>query len=100
MRLLYHQKVQNDVNQALSFYGEISPKLADAFWNELQLAFQSISENPQAAHFEKTPYRRVNLKRFPYAILYRDCNDHVKVVVVKHVKRKTDFGLKRRFFSH
>ena len=31
MRLQYHQYVQNDVNEALSLYDEISPKLADAF---------------------------------------------------------------------
>jgi len=43
------------------------------------------------------PYRRVNLKRFPYAILYRAFEDHVKVVVVKHVRRRSDFGLTRKF---
>lgn len=97
MRLCYHQYVQNDVNLALSRYDEISPKLADAFWDELQKHFKTISENPQAAHFETMPYRRVNLKRFPYAILYRAFDDHVKIVVVKHVRRRSDYGLKRRF---
>jgi|TARA_B110000977_G_scaffold159095_1_gene202871 plasmid stabilization system protein ParE len=97
MRLQYHQYVQNDVNEALSLYDEISPKLADAFWDELQQCFQAIRGNPQASHFETMPYRRANLKRFPYAILYRAFEDHVKVVVVKHVRRRSDFGLKRKF---
>jgi hypothetical protein len=43
------------------------------------------------------PYRRVNLNYFPYAILYRAFEDHVKIVVVKHVRRRSDYGLKRRF---
>lgn len=97
MRLCYHQDVQNDVNAALSRYDEVSPKLADAFWDELQKYFKTISENPQAAHFETMPYRRINLKRFPYAMVYRSFEDHVKIVVVKHVKRRNDYGLKRRF---
>jgi plasmid stabilization system protein ParE len=97
MRLCYHQYVQNDVNAALARYDEVSPKLADAFWDELQQHFKTISENPQAAHFETMPYRRVNLKHFPYAILYRAFDDHVKIVVVKHVRRRSDYGLKRRF---
>lgn len=97
MRLCYHQYVQNDVNAALAQYGEVSPKLADAFWDELQKYFKTISENPQAAHFETMPYRRINLRRFPYAIVYRSFEDHVKIVVVKHVKRRNDYGLKRRF---
>lgn len=97
MRLWYHQYVQNDVNAALSRYDEISPKLGDAFWDELQKSFQTITENPQVAHYEALPYRRVNLKRFPYAILYRTFEDHVKIVVVKHVRRRSDYGLKRKF---
>jgi len=97
MRVFYHQDVQNDVNTALSRYEAISPKLADAFWDELQKSFQTIADNPQIAHFEARPYRRVNLKRFPYAIVYRAFEDRVKIVVVKHVKRRSDYGLQRKF---
>ena len=46
MRLCYHQYVQNDVNLALSRYDKISPKLADAFWDELQKHFKAISVGP------------------------------------------------------
>ncbi|WP_269526984.1 type II toxin-antitoxin system RelE/ParE family toxin [Coraliomargarita parva] len=96
MRLLYHQDVQSDVNQALKRYESISPKLADALWHELQSHFRRIQSNPLTCHFETPPFRRVNLKRFPYAILYRVFDDHVKIMVVKHVKRRVDFGFKRR----
>ena len=96
MRLVYHQDVQSDVNQALERYQSISPQLAETLWGELQANFTRIKENPLACHFETPPFRRANLKRFPYAILYRVFSDHVKIMVIKHVKRRADFGLKRR----
>ena len=95
MRLVYHQDVQSDVNQALDRYESISPKLAEALWRELQATFTRIKENPLAGHLGSPPIRRSNLKRFPYAILYRVFSDHVKIMVIKHVKRRADFGLKR-----
>ena len=93
---MYHQDVQSDVNHALEHYQSISPHLAETLWVELQANFARIRENPLAGHFESPPFRRVNLPRFPYAILYRVFNDHVKIMVIKHVKRRADFGMKRR----
>jgi plasmid stabilization system protein ParE len=96
MRVVYHQDVQSDVNQALERYRSISPQLAEMLWDELQANFTRIKKNPLACHFETAPFRRANLKRFPYAILYRVFSERVKIIVIKHVKRRSDFGLKRR----
>ena len=96
MRLTYHKDVQADVQQALRHYETLSPQLADALWRELHLYLQRIAENPIGFHYEKHPYRRANLKRFPYTVLYRVFDDHVKIMVFRHIKRKPSFGAQRR----
>ncbi len=37
MRVVYHPAVQRDVNRVLRRYDQISPRLGDAFWEELMM---------------------------------------------------------------
>jgi plasmid stabilization system protein ParE len=50
MRLAYHQAVQKDDNTILKYYEDISPKLADEFWDELLRFIELIGENPACSH--------------------------------------------------
>lgn len=40
--------------------------------------------------------RRVNLERFPYHFLFRIVGERVRVLVVRHHKRRPSLGLRRR----
>jgi plasmid stabilization system protein ParE len=95
MRVVYHPGVQKDVNQILSYYDNLSPDLADGFWRELQRLITLIGEKPGRSHPATRGLRRVNLKRFPYHILFRQFPVTVRIITVRHNKRHPSVGMQR-----
>jgi plasmid stabilization system protein ParE len=95
MRVVYHPGVQKDVNQILSYYDNLSPDLTDGFWRELQRLITLIGEKPGRFHPATRGLRRVNLKRFPYHILFRQFPVTVRIITVRHNKRHPSVGMQR-----
>ena len=93
----FHGGVQRDINAALRYYREESEGLADEFWITISEAFEEIQRYPGRHHFDDSGYRRLNLKRFPYNLLFEELTDRVRVVVVRHNSRKPNFGTRRRW---
>jgi plasmid stabilization system protein ParE len=95
MRVAYHPAVQKDVNTILKYYEGISPLLADEFWDELLRFIELIGENPGRSHPAERGLRRVNLRRFPYHILFRQLPIAIRIIVVRHNKRHPSIGVRR-----
>ena len=96
MRVVYHPKVQRDIDKVLARYEAVSERLADEFWDELMQAIAATRENPGRSHPTKLGVRRVNLPRFPYNFLFRELPGKIRILVVRHHKRHPGFGTKRR----
>jgi len=94
--VVYHPRVPSEVREAIAYYDEISPKLADEFWSELTEAFDYARSFPEQHHFDPTGMRRGNLKRFPYHFLFRLSPDYIRVTVVRHNRRHPGYGSRRR----
>ena len=94
MEVIFHPLVQRDVEEAFSYYRRISERLSDEFRDELRTTIAHIAENPEASH-ESHGFRRTNLKRFPYHILYEISAARVRVMLVRHNKRNPQYGLSR-----
>ena len=93
--LLYHHAIQNEIRDILSHYEEISPKLADDFWEEFTTAAEYAREFPERHHFDPSGRRRSNLSRFPYHFLFRMNAAQIKVTVVRHNSRSPRYGSRR-----
>ena len=96
MRLAYHPQVQRDVNRILRHYDGISLRLGDEFWAELTRLVELISSKPQRFHFAQKGLRRANLRRFPYHLLFREKPDGVRVIVLRHNRRRPSYGTSRQ----
>ena len=96
MEIIYHPLVRGDVEEALSYYQRISPRLADEFHEELLSIINRAAENPLRFHFADKCFRRANLRRFPYHLLYEVHPESVRVMLVRHNKRHPEYGLPRR----
>jgi plasmid stabilization system protein ParE len=96
MRLSFHPLVQKDINAILRYYDEISAKLGDRFFAELNAGFDSLLSNPERGHPAEIGLRRHNLNSFPFHFLYRILSDRIRVTVVRHHKRHPQFGVRRR----
>ena len=95
MEVSYHPLVKADVAEALHYYRQIAPRLADEFRNELRQIILRASENPGRFHPTGNGFRRANLPRFPYHVLYEVRDESLRVMLVRHNKRHPDFGLER-----
>ncbi|GEP44050.1 type II toxin-antitoxin system RelE/ParE family toxin [Brevifollis gellanilyticus] len=98
MNVAYHEEAIADIEDAVRYYSDISWRLVERFEAELQRFRDTVAENPFHYHFEsRHTYRRANLHRFPYRILYRVDQESqtVRVMVVCHTKRHPSDGMNR-----
>jgi plasmid stabilization system protein ParE len=97
MHLEFHRQVASDVSRIMEYYESIAgPQLADEFYAELRTFFNKASESPQSYAIRERDLRRVNLERFPFHFLFRIVNEQVRILVVRHHKRRRSLGLDRR----
>ena len=94
--MIYHPLVKRDVSEALKYYAEISPRLADEFEYEVRLIVSQAASNPLRFHSTERGFRRANLRRFPYHVLYEAHENFIRVMHVRHNKRHPDYNIERK----
>jgi plasmid stabilization system protein ParE len=95
MEVIYHPLVRRDVLEIRRYYRNISSKLTDEFRDELRDTISRAAENPLRFPPVERGFRRANLKRFPYHVLYEVQAQLIRVMLVRHHKRHPQFGLAR-----
>ena len=71
--------------------------LADRFEIEFRASLNSIKTGPTHHPFyhANAGYRRIQLKSFPYLILYREGPDSIRVMLLKHERQHPLYGSDR-----
>jgi len=92
----FHPAVRRDLTSAMRHYEKAGRSLADDFWTKFGDICRQIDSHPRHFHFDACGWRRANLPRFPYHILFQEELDGVRVMVLRHHHRRTDFGMRRR----
>jgi toxin ParE1/3/4 len=92
VKVVYHRLVQADLDQAWHYYEEASTGLGDQFFTEFLEMIAAIQRHPQRWGFASRGRRLAQFKRFPYKMLYRVEAERIKVLVVKHQKRRPSYG--------
>ncbi len=97
MRLEFHRQVTSDISRIMDYYEDVAGRqLAEEFYSELRSFFQKAADSPEAYDLREHDLRRVNLERFPYHFLFRIVSDRVRILVVRHHRRRPSLGLYRR----
>jgi len=97
MHLVFHPKVYSDIDEIMEYYERVATReLADEFYSELRYYLQQAAERPESFAIRERDLRRVNLQRFPYHFLFRIVGDVVRVLVVRHHRRRPTVGVRRR----
>ena len=82
--------------EALRYYWEISPRLADDFEDEVRLIVSEAATNPLRFQPSERDFRRANLRRFPYHVLYEAHRNSIRVMHVRHNKQHPDYNIDRK----
>ena len=81
----------------MDYYEDVAGQnLANDFYAELKVYFQKAVQSPESYTVRKSGLRRVNLVSFPYHFFFRIIEDRVRILVVRHHKRRPKFRLERR----
>ncbi len=91
-KLVFHPEVKIELEQIITYYEQISNKLAIDFETELLQCYERITTNP--LHYftlhKSLKIRRALLKRFPYKIIFKvQKNKTVFILAFTHHKRRS-----------
>jgi plasmid stabilization system protein ParE len=97
MRIEYHPKIANEIEEIRDYYNRYVDGLGDEFVDEFERRVQAISEMPERWMVVHNGIRRSLMHRFPYSIYHRILRqDFLRVIVVKHQRRHPKWGLHRK----
>ena len=91
MRVSFHPRARDEVEEAQAWYEERSLLAATGFLLEISVAVRRIGEAPHRYPVALYSTRRVVLERFPFSIHYRVNEDDIVVVAVAHQKRRPGY---------
>ncbi len=77
-----------DIDEALSWYYQRDPTVAQRLFAELDVIFERIRQNPAQFAFVVEPIQRALLRKFPYSVYFVVVGDLAAIVAVIHQRRK------------
>ena len=95
MRALYHPEAMEEYCQAAQYYAEIHRELGEAFSMEVEAAVDRALAQPQAWQGLGSGFRRCNLRRFPYGVVYKVKDEDLFVYAVMHLSRRPSYWRQR-----
>jgi len=95
-RLRLKSPADSDYLQALQWYEERQPGLAQEFDAELLALFERIKRNPEHFQKETEDVRKARMPRFKYRIYFTVEGNEIGVVAIYHPSRNPE-TLRRRF---
>ena len=95
MEVNFHPLVKRDMAEALRYYDGVSTRLAEDR-EEVLVIIAEAAANPLRFHLAGQDFRRANLRRFPYHILYEIRTDVLFVMHIRHNKRHPQYGMERK----
>lgn len=96
MRVTLHPAAERDIEQAAEFYErEGSAALAARFVLEFRADSTLLQQHPEMGSPRAAERRGLSMNVFPYTVIYRSTSDEIKVLVVKHDRKRPSYGASR-----
>jgi len=88
-----HRGAEQDIADALDFYTEQAGVLiAQRFLSEFERVAELLVEHPGIGTPTTKGRRTFPLRVFPYSVVYRSLETSIRVVVVRHQRKKPSYG--------
>ncbi len=95
-RVVITPKAKQHIADALLWYTDINPQLAADFADQLEDAIQIALTQPLLFQKVSRNYRKINLVRFPYKVIYFIEDENIIIAAVIHHKRNNKHWISRK----
>jgi plasmid stabilization system protein ParE len=86
-RIIVRPSAKRDIREGRLWYRDISRELGEDFLKSVDDAIALAQRYPLAFRLVHRTFRRVLLRRFPYALFYQFADDRIVVAAVLHQAR-------------
>lgn len=87
---------QSEARAAARYYDDRAPQLGDEFLAEPTRVLDAVATRPDTGAPFAGRYRRMLLRRFPYAVVYRHlASGSIRVLAIAHLRRRPDYWQRR-----
>ena len=83
-----HPEAQAEMAAAAVRYEREWPGLGNDFLDKVESALRRLAADPQRCRLVDERNRKINLQRFPYALVYEVTPDSIHVKAVMHLHRR------------
>lgn len=96
MSYVFHPAAESEHLESVAYFESKRPGLGASYLVEFEKILGHVCESPQRYPIERKPdVRRILMKRFPYAVLYREVSGIVQVLAIAHHRRRPQYWLGR-----
>lgn len=86
-----HPAAEDELVEAVRWYDEIGPALAQSFLERVGDAIDHVQRRPRSCRPYVRGTRRMLVRGFPYLVVYREQGDTIEVLAVAHASRKPGY---------
>ena len=79
------------MESAIEWYGERSERAARRFLGAIDQSVSRIVEHPSQSPNYEFGTRRAVLHRFPYFIVFRECDSAIEIIAIAHGRRRPGY---------
>jgi toxin ParE1/3/4 len=96
MKVTLHPATEQDLFDAAAFYErEGSTALAARFVSEFRRMTALLAQSPEIGLPRSRGRRGLSMSIFPYTLIYKTGGDELEILVVKHDRRRPEYGRSR-----
>lgn len=91
----FHPDAESELAHAVDYYNKRVPGLGTDFVAVVKRAADLIQSSPLRRPRCQDGTRKMNLRRFPFAIVYREKPDVLEIIAIAHGARRPNYWRKR-----
>ena len=91
MKILFLPEAKSEFIESIEYYEDIETGLGFRFKEQVLAVLEWIRDNSEKPRLRNNEYRRINLRIFPYHVIYVIRDRVIFVVAIPHSRRKPGF---------
>jgi plasmid stabilization system protein ParE len=95
-KVIFHDAAREEFVESFCWYFERGGNIAEAFEHEVERALGLLLEAPERWSVYVVKWRRILLRRFPFALIYSHQAGVITVIAVMHTRRRPGYWKKRK----